>query len=377
MRSHLLLAALSLLAFALPLQAQDSLLKQVVFCHGLEDNQKPKDKAEFFMPEETVYVSVELKGRPAKGVVSCRFMIEKDLIAEAKIDVATVNSGVIASIGQSTFAGFNLIHEKPLPVGNIYSVELAFDGKPLGTFPFRIAPPKGALPSKLKSTTFVKEIDGKRQPLGAQGALAPEDAVVLQGVADLGVSTWLRATWLVDGKPAPQATRSFTLEENKEACDFFFSFRPDEGWPIGTHSVILQLNGEEVARPTFTVKEILPTRLTTEVGQLTPVTFSLIKTDPKTGARLAVGSFDTEDLVIIAEWQLKLPAKSDGVKFVWVIVEALDKKDTVLATAIPQEGVYRQLEASLTTKTGLPRGKYRVDLMLNDQVIDSRPFLIQ
>ncbi len=373
MRALLAAAAVLAILSASCARAQEGLLREVTFCHGLDEGQRPKNKAEFFLPEETIYVSVELKGRPSTGVVTCRFHLEKDLIAEAKVDVATL----AATAGPNTFVGFHLLHEKPLPVGSIYHADISFEGKALGTFPFRVAPPKEAMPSKLKSTEFQTGLGGKREKMSPAAALAPEDEVFLQGVADLGMSTWLRATWLLDGKPQPESTRMFTMEENRPDCGFFFSFRPETGWPKGKHAVILELNGEEVARPTFEVKEVLPTRVTTEIGQLMPVSFSLVKMDSDGSRRLTVGAFSPQDLVLTVEWKLKTAAKAAGVKFVWSVVDAGGRKNEVIATALPGEGIYRALQSSLTTKRGLPPGRYRVDLVLNDDVLDSQTFEVR
>jgi hypothetical protein len=371
------IAVLSLLALSLPLAAQDGVLKQVTFCHGLEKDQSPKEKAESFLPDETIFLSVELKGRPKRGSVVTKFKIDQDLIAEAAVDVASVNGGVVLSVGQNTFAGFNLTHERPLPVGDNYSAEVSFDGKVLGTFPFRIAPPKGAIASKLKSTKFAKEVDDERQPLERDASLAPEDKVVLQGVADVGLGTWIRGTWYVNGQPDPKGTRSFTLEENKTDCDFFFSFAPATGWPKGKHKVSLVMNGKEIARPTFTVKDVLPHREAPALGKLEPASFSLLKSDAKGEQTLAVEAFDPKDLVLRAEWKLKRPTKGTGVQFVWTLVDADGQKNITIAKADLDDGTYRRMLTSLTTKNGLPVGKYRVDLTLNGEMIDSRPFEVR
>ncbi len=377
MKHHLPTLLLLLTVFATWVRAEESPLRQVTFSHGLEENQQPKGKAESYLPDQPIYVSVELRGRPTKGEVSCRFLIEKERIAEAKVDLATVNAGVLASTGQSTFAGFHLSHEKPLPVGNIYRAEIFLDGKTLGSFPFRVSPPKDAIPSKLKATSFQMVIQDSPESLGAEAALAPEDEVRLDGSADMGTGTWLRTTWLVNGKPVPESTRSFTILENRPDCAFHFTFRPESGWPKGSHSVVLEMNGEVVARPTFEVKNTLPSRTSAEPGPVAPASFSLLKIQPATGERLAVGAFGPEDREFIAEWKLKNPAKAEGVKFIWSVVDAGGSKNEELATVIPSEGIYRALQTTLTSKESLPPGKYRVTLLLHDEVLDSRDFEVR
>ena len=57
--------------------AEDSLLKKATFCHGLDEKQAPKDTAESFADNETIYLSIELNGRPKTGTVSTRFMFRE------------------------------------------------------------------------------------------------------------------------------------------------------------------------------------------------------------------------------------------------------------------------------------------------------------
>ncbi len=371
------LLCLLALAAALPLRAQDSILKQATFCRSLAENQTPGEKADFFMPEDTVYLSVELKGRPKTGVVGCRFLFEETLIAETKVDLATVNKGVLFSVGQSTFAGFHLTPTNPLPVGDVYRAEISLDGKALGTFPFRIAPPKNAIESKFKSAIFEKEVAEERQALEPDASLAPEDSVVFKGVADLGVSTRLRVNWLVNGKLDPKGTRGLTMEENKADCGFFFSFRPDHGWPVGKHEVILLINGKEAKRQSFTVKKILPPRIAPQIGLIQPSGFALYRGDAQGEKFTEVPAFSTADTMLYAEWSFKAPVHGAGVQYVWMLIDAGGEKDALIARADMPEGTYKRLRTSLKLKSPPPAGKYRVDLLLNGKVIDSRPFEVK
>ena len=259
----------------------------------------------------------------------------------------------------------------------MYTAEVNLDGKPMGVFPFRVAPPKEAIESKFKSAKFEKEVDGERQILEPEASLAPEDNVVLKGVADLGLGTWIRGSWFVNGQLAPKSARTVTLEENKAECGFSFSFRPDEGWPKGRHEVSLLMNGKEVARPSFTVKETLPHRMTPEVGQVEPASFSLLKTDAKGENSIAVAAFGPKDFVLQAEWKLKRPAKGAGVKFIWMLVDADGEKNIPIAEVPLGDGTYRKLLTTLNAPKGLPVGKFRVDLTLEGKVLDSQPFEVR
>lgn len=376
-------ASLSLLtlavAFSLPApgQEKEGIVKQAVFSRSLADNQTPGEKTETFLPDEPVYLSVELKGRPKSGTLGCRFLMESTTIGEAKVDLASAGKGTLTVVGQNTFAGFYLGPSNPLPIGSMYRAELTLDEKVQGSFPFHISPPKGAIETRLKSTAFEKEVMGQRQPLEPEAELAPEDSIIFKGVADMGVSTWLRITWLVNGKADPKGTNSHTMEENKPDCSFSFTFRPDNGWPVGKHEVSLVINGKEAVRQSFTVKTVLPPRTAVQVTPIQPTGFMLLRTDA-TGAKITeVSAFDNTDAVLTAEWRLKAPVKGTGVQYKWTQVDAGKVKDVPIGRAELPDGIYRRLRTSLKLDEPAPVGKYRVDLLQNGKIIDSRPFEVR
>src|SRR5574341_617215 len=77
-------------------------VEEANFAHSLDDKMRAVDPGSDFTPEETVYLSLTVKGRPQAGEVAARFYWHDDLIAEAAVDLADVNSGVIFSLGEST-----------------------------------------------------------------------------------------------------------------------------------------------------------------------------------------------------------------------------------------------------------------------------------
>ncbi len=356
------------------MQGAEALLEKATYCHGFNEDNSPKDTAEFFNQDETVFLSIELKGRPKSGVTTAKFLFREDMIAETEVDVATVNKGVIFSFGQNTFVRFDLKPKKPLPVGACYRAEVTFDGKPLGVFPFRIAPPKGATPSKLLSATLAKGKDENRKPINETHDFEGMDTVYLLGSANLGLASWLEASWKVNGKLDDAGTRSFTLEENKDAVPFSFSFIPAGGWPAGTHEVSLQIDGQEVVHEKFTVKEGAPmagkTKLEIDSAQL-------FRDDGKGEAGKEVKGFTPEDTELHAQWNLKEKALVKGVQFAWVLVESEGEKEQVLVTADVEAGVNDEITTSLTAKKGLPVGKYRIDLVQDGKVLDSKAFEVK
>ncbi|MCX6851207.1 MAG: hypothetical protein NTY98_20040 [Verrucomicrobia bacterium] len=371
----LLVLGFNMVAALVSIQAAEGDLKKAVYCHGFkEEDNSPKDVAEFFKPDETVYLSIELKGRPKSGVVAAKFMFREDLMAEAKVDVATVNKGVIFSFGEDTFVSFDMKTKQPMPVGACYRADVTLDGKPLGQFPFRVAPPKEAIPSKFLGATLAKGTDEERKPVDETHDFEGMDKVFLVGTGNLGLASWMEATWTVNGRVDDAGTRSFTSEENKENVPFSFSFIPAGGWPAGTHEVSLQLDGQEVAHEKFTVKVGAPmagkTKLVLDSSQL-------FRDDGKGEPGKEVKSFTTDDTELHARWNLKEKALAKDVQFVWVLVEVEGEKSQVLATADVQAAVSDQIDSSLTAKKGLPPGKYRIDLVQDGKVLDSKVFEVK
>ncbi|MCF7789058.1 MAG: hypothetical protein K9N47_23240 [Prosthecobacter sp.] len=370
----LLVIGFNMTAAMVPGRAAEGNLKKATYCHGFKEDQSPKDVAEFFNQGEAVFLSIQLKGRPKSGVVRAEFMFRDDQIAEAKVDVATVNEGVIFSFGEDTFVGFDIKPKEALPVGACYLTKVTFDGKPLGEFPFRIAPPKDAIPSKLVKAALAKGADEDHKPVNETHEFDGLEKAFLTGVGSLGVASWLEATWMVNGKVDDDGTRSFTMEENKENVPFHFAFIPAGGWPAGTHEVSLQLNGQEVVHEKFTVKVGAPmagkTKLDIDASQL-------FRDDGKGEPGKEVKSFTTDDTGMHVGWNLKQKALIKGVQVVWRLVEAEGEKEQVLVTADVEAGVSDEIESALTAKNGLPAGKYRVDLVQDGKVVDSKAFEVK
>lgn len=365
----IILSALMLLAR--PSSAADDLLKGATFCHEVDENQAPKDKAESFQPTDTVYLSVQLKGRPKSGLVSGTFFFRDQPIAEAKVDVATVNKGVLFSFGQSTYVAFNLAPEKPLPVGTAYRTEVKFDGKPLGSFPFKIAPPAGAIPSKVEGVALAKAVDEHRKPVNPAREFGSEEKVYLAGHGDLGVGTWIEADWYFAGAVDPAGTRSLTIKENSKDVPFDFAYVPQEGWAPGPHEVALIMNGAEVAREKFNVTASAPAKV-----EVTKMTFHHAKANGEPGEETA--DFSSDDRVLYVQGDLARPARTRGLKIVWVMVHAGERKNLQIDSAVMEEpGLLSGLHSDLTLNRPLPAGEYRVDVMQGDKVIASKGFRVK
>ncbi|HFD38850.1 MAG TPA: hypothetical protein ENJ31_03240 [Anaerolineae bacterium] len=226
---------------------------EATFAHGLTDQMEPVNPGSDFQADETVYLSLKIKGRPKEGTVTARFYWNEDLIAEAGVDLADANSGLLFSIGEDTFVGYTLTHENPFPLGEGYRAEVFYNNQPLGTYAFRIAPPPEAIPSQIKSATLARGADDNYNPIDPTTTFASDETVYLVGRGDLGVDTWIQADWYIGGQLDENGTRSITVDDNYTDVGFSFSYLPEGGWPPGEHFVVLTMNGVEVGRYPFTI----------------------------------------------------------------------------------------------------------------------------
>jgi len=226
---------------------------EATFAHGLGDSMEPVNPGADFARDETVYLSLKIKGRPKEGTVLARFYFRDTFIAEANVDLADANSGLIFSIGEDTFAGYTLTHDDPFPVSDQYRAEVFYNDQPLGTYAFRVVPPPEAIPSQVKEVTLARGADDNYNPVDPTTTFAVDEEVYAVGRGDLGLDTWIQADWYVSGQLDEAGTRSITLEQNAPDVGFSFSFLPEGGWPAGEHWVILTMNDQEVGRYSFTV----------------------------------------------------------------------------------------------------------------------------
>ena len=227
---------------------------RATFAHGLDEEMRPKDPGANFHPDETVYLSLEIKGRPKKGIVTARFYWHDQFIAKADVDLSSVNSGVLFSVGENTYAGYTLTHKKSLPISNSYHATVLYNDQHLGDYPFHVVPSAKAIATKVGAVTLARGADANYNPVNPTTTFHSTDAVYLVGRGDWGLGTWLQAEWYVNGKLDKTGTRSLTLKENAPDTGFDFSYLPKGGWPVGEHYVVLIVNDKEVGRYTFTVK---------------------------------------------------------------------------------------------------------------------------
>ena len=231
---------------------------EATFAHGLSEEMQPIDPGSEFTPDETVNLSLKLKGRPKEGVITARFFWYDAPISEASVDLADANSGVLFSFGEDTYVGYSLTPELPFPLSDQYSALVFFDDELEDAYAFRIVAPADAIPSTVGSVTLARGATENYDPIAPTTEFSTTEEVFLVGEGDLGISTWLQADPYINGEPYEEGTRSLTLEENIPGAGFVFSFLPEGGWPEGEHFVVLTMNDKEVGRYAFTTSGEAP-----------------------------------------------------------------------------------------------------------------------
>jgi hypothetical protein len=113
-------------------------VKSVALAENLNSSYQAVNPKTQFKATDTIYVSVDISGRPTTGTLNGKFFFGDQLISEATLDFATVNQGVIFSIGEDTFAGFHLVPSQPWPVGTGYHFDLSLNGTKTGSYPYAV-----------------------------------------------------------------------------------------------------------------------------------------------------------------------------------------------------------------------------------------------
>lgn len=228
---------------------------KATFAKDVTKDFKAKQPGSTFVGNETVFLLLEFSGRPKKGVVESVFTFRGLDIGRTNVNFATVNDGLLFSFGANTFVKFFFKPDpkNPLPIGQ-YAVDVTVDKVEVGSYPFSITPPVGAIATKITSAKIAKEVDENNAVVAVGTVFAPTDTVYLAFTGDYGKSSWLEAEWTVAGKVDPAGTRSITLRENAKAQPGSFSFLPKGGWPRGAHSVQLTVDGKSIGKYSFTVK---------------------------------------------------------------------------------------------------------------------------
>ncbi|MCC7537129.1 MAG: hypothetical protein IT379_12985 [Deltaproteobacteria bacterium] len=209
-----------------------------------------------FAPTDTeIRASIWIDGRPSRGIVEQRLLSEWSLepIASATVDLSQVNVGLTSAAGRTLVTGrFTLDGGAPFYIGS-YRLEVRYDGAVAGTYPFRVAPLAGAIPSRVTRATLARGVSPERAAIEPATTFAASDTPTLVGTGDFGQHSWLEVRWMTNGVVHRDSVREARFDRNRPAATFSFDFRPAGGWPTGQHEVVLLLDGPVVGRYPFTV----------------------------------------------------------------------------------------------------------------------------
>lgn len=128
-RSLLLLAGLVVLAVFLALRSRGPQVVSVTVATALDDAYRPVAVTDVYGPQDTFFVSVELRGYRPEMEVIARWRYEGQVIRETPLSTQQAGDG---------YAGFVLTNEGfPWPEG-AWTVEIVYEGEVLGQTTFRV-----------------------------------------------------------------------------------------------------------------------------------------------------------------------------------------------------------------------------------------------
>jgi len=113
-------------------------IKSVSLAESLNANYQPLNPKTQFKPNDVIYVSVNMAGRPTTGTLNGKFFYGEQLISEFTYDFATANQGSIYTMGADTYAGFNLTPSTPWPVDTGYRFVLTVNGTKIGDYAYQV-----------------------------------------------------------------------------------------------------------------------------------------------------------------------------------------------------------------------------------------------
>jgi len=234
----------------------DISIESVIFARELDEQWQPVGGAvtEFRADESTVHTRVTIDGRPSSGVVRMRWMWRELQIAEADIDLADVNGGLLFSFGQDTYIkGFMTTPQ--LYIGSGHRLLLMQGETELGSYPFRVVPPEGARPSRFVSGALFASHSPTEGASNPTSTFGPNDSVYVAGRCALGARSWFDAFAEVSGVQNDTLTQeAIGAADGGDEVNYSFTVAPPEGgWPVGQHRIRLVLDDADVAALPFTV----------------------------------------------------------------------------------------------------------------------------
>jgi hypothetical protein len=231
-------------------------IEEAVFSKSLDEQMKPGELTVNFYPDETVNLSIKVDGQPTKGVVKAVFKYRDTEVVVTTVDLGDAENGMATVVDGDTYIGFSLPHEEVLYISPNYHVDLFVDDKEAGQYPFSVIPPADAIPTIVKRTELAKGFTAIMDPIDPTTVFKPDESVVYIGNGDFGKYSWLKTNWLVNGNQVVDVcSQVLTLKDNLATDRFYFTCPPPgEGWPVGTHKIVLTVDDEVADEIEFTVE---------------------------------------------------------------------------------------------------------------------------
>lgn len=212
-----------------------------------------------FFPDEPVSARIRIDGRPRSGQVTMRWMWRDLPLGEVALDLGDTNGGMLFSFGQDTMVRVTFTPNDVSYIGNSHRIVVLYAGAEVGSYPIRIAPREGAIPSRYHSAQLYRRFDPASGPSEPTTTFAPGETVNLVGTATVGSLSWLDVVWTVNGQVAPELARTIVARENRDPLPFIFVGAPPGGaWPVGTHSAAVRVDDVDAGTFTFTVAAPTP-----------------------------------------------------------------------------------------------------------------------
>lgn len=360
----------------------------VTLARQLDETQKPVEPTNVFDYTDTFFCSVDVENLAANSQVTAKWYRGDEILDEFTLTTDTAGSGNL---------GFNLSAEEGgWPLG-AYRIEIDLNGVPVRSVEFTVQPPADAIRSQVKSAILTRAVDDSNKPTDPSLVFLPTDVIHCSVRADLGKASRLTARWYDNGNLMEDYVTTFTVQENKADTYADFYLAPAAPLLPGPYSLEILLDDRLSRAMDFTVQDeiaeglplvasatLTPTLLeiTLQPAQASPVidvseamigriSFSTAVTDDhqaiNPGTQFAAG---TKTIYATFDYQ----GFAIGSKFaqVWY----LDGVETARGDSAWEREQSGHYEGSLNNEQGLLEGNYRLDILLDGNVLGSGEFTI-
>ena len=370
------------------LSSPASPITDVTLARELDDTQKPVGSTDIFDYTDTFFCSVEVENLVAGSQVTAKWYRGEEILDEFTLTTDTTGSGNL---------GFNLSAEDGgWPIGD-YRVEIDLDGVPMRSAGFSVQPPSDAIQSQVKSAILTRSVDEANKPIDPSLVFSSTDVIHCSVRADLGKASRLTAMWYDNGTLMEDYVTTFTVQENKADTYADFYLAPAAPLLPGPYSLEILLNDQLSRAMDFTVQD--------EVAEDTPAIpsatrqLTLLELTPRpeqtssitdvSGAAIGRISFSAQ---VTSDHQAINPSTlfPSGTKTIYATFDYqgfdaggefaqvwyLDDVETARGDSSWEREQSGSYEGSLNNEQGLLEGNYRLDILLDGNVLGSGEFTI-